>query len=434
MEVQSQGTTIRHPRGLYVLFFVEMWERFSFYGMRALLVLFLTKAWLMADAKANLIYSFYNSLVYFTPILGGYLADRTLGYRKSIFLGGFLIMMGHLSLSLNEPNFFYTGLGFLILGNGFFKPCISTVVGKIYELEGKEDLKDSGFTIFYFGINAGAVLGTWACANLAEYKGWHYGFGVAAFGMLLGLLIFWVLGRRIDPKAFSSVTDSSSLSETSASTADPKTDREKILAILVFSAVTITFWASFEQMGSTMNLIIDRYVDRNVFGWEIPAANYQSLNPIFVMLLSLLYSWAWKKSEESGIHVSSVTKFCLGLVVLALGFLLLSVVTAGSSEKISSLWIVLGFFLLTSGELFVSPVGLSLVTKLAPVRIASMMMGIWFLATVFGHSLAGFLALFMGKQDSLSRFFLIFFSLPTLTAICLFLFRKKLESWMHGNK
>ncbi len=432
MEIQSQRT-IKHPKGLYILFFVEMWERFSFYGMRALLVLFLTKAWLMADAKANLIYAIYNGCVYLTPIFGGLIADRWIGYRKSIFLGGILMMFGHLSLSLNQTHFFYLGLGLLICGNGFFKPCISTVVGRIYALEGKQDLKDSGFTIFYFGINAGAVLGTWACANLAEYKGWHYGFGIAALGMLIGLLIFGFLGRRVDSSAYipSKITEPEN-SHSDSEEEDVKKNRERVYAILVFSAVTITFWASFEQMGSSLSLIIDRYVDRNFLGWEIPAANYQSINPIFVMGFSFLVSWIWKKSEETGNHISSVVKFASGLFILALGFLLLAIVTLDVSNKISSLWIFAAFGFMTLGELFLSPVGLSLVTKLAPVKIASMMMGIWFLATVFGHFLAGILAGLMSNQDSLSGFFLIFFSLPTLTAILLFLFKSKLESWMHG--
>ncbi|TGM11187.1 MFS transporter [Leptospira selangorensis] len=430
MEIQSQRQ-ITHPKGLYVLFFVEMWERFSFYGMRALLVLFLTKELLMQDAQAGRIYGFYNGFVYLTPILGGLLADRFLGYKRSIFLGGILMMFGHLSLAFNGLWTFYLGLGLLIAGNGFFKPCISTVVGRIYELEGKPELKDSGFTIFYFGINLGAILGTWACANLAEYKGWHYGFGIAAVGMLIGLIIFGFLGRRVNPDAFlANGNQGTSDSESE----DPKQNRERIFAIMVFSAITITFWASYEQIGSSLSLIIDRYVDRNILGWEIPAANYQSLNPLFVVSLALVVSWIWKIFEESGRHISTVTKFCLGLIVLGLGYLLLSLVTFGSTEKFSSIWIILSILLLTIGELFLSPVGLSLVTKLAPVKVASMMMGFWFLANFFAHVLAGELTRFMGGRESLSGFFLIFFFLPTITAIGLFLFRKKLESWMHGVK
>ncbi|TGJ99132.1 MFS transporter [Leptospira semungkisensis] len=431
MEVQSQGS-IKHPKGLFVLFFVEMWERFSFYGMRALLVLFLTKSWLMQDQEANRIYGVYNGFVYLTPILGGFLADRFLGYRRSIFIGATLMMFGHLSLALDQVSTFYLGLGLLILGNGFFKPCISTVVGRIYELEGKPDLKDSGFTIFYFGINTGAVLGTWACANLAEYKGWHYGFGVAALGMLIGLIIFGILGRRVDANAFAPTEIRKE--DSSDSQEDKIKNRERIYAILVFSAVTITFWASFEQMGSSLNLIIDRYVDRNILGWEIPAANYQSLNPIFVMSLALIVSWMWKKFEEAGRHVSTITKFCFGLTILGSGYLILSFATSHNAEKFSSIWIILAILLHTIGELFVSPVGLSLVTKLAPNKIASMMMGIWFLATFFAHILAGELAGMMGGRESLSGFFLIFFLLPCAASFGLFLFRKKLESWMHGIK
>ncbi|EQA43258.1 transporter, major facilitator family protein [Leptospira broomii serovar Hurstbridge str. 5399] len=435
MAVESQGK-LRHPKGLFILFLVEMWERFSFYGMRALLVLFLTKEWLLSDPEANRIYGVYNGLVYLTPIFGGFLADRFLGYRSSIFLGGLLMMFGHLSLAIDGSITFFLGLALLILGNGFFKPCISTVVGRIYELEGKSDLKDSGFTIFYFGINTGAVLGTWACANIADIYGWHYGFGVAAVGMLTGLLIFAFLGRKIAGEAFLPGKDKNSKIGSEGSQLDSSSTglvtAGRIRAILVFSSVTIVFWASFEQMGSSLNLIIDRYVDRNFYGWEIPAANYQSLNPIFVILFSLGISWAWRKLEASGIHVSSVTKFCSALITLACGFLILSVVTSVSSGKFSSGWIVLAILFHTIGELLISPVGLSLITKLAPARMASMMMGIFFLSSFFGHVIAGELAGLMGGRENLSVFFLIFVIFPGLVGIFLFLFRKKLEYWMHG--
>ncbi|EQA38163.1 transporter, major facilitator family protein [Leptospira inadai serovar Lyme str. 10] len=435
MAVESQGK-LRHPKGLFILFLVEMWERFSFYGMRALLVLFLTKEWLLSDPEANRIYGVYNGLVYLTPIFGGFLADRFLGYRSSIFLGGLLMMFGHLSLAIDGSVPFFLGLALLILGNGFFKPCISTVVGRIYELEGKSDLKDSGFTIFYFGINTGAVLGTWACANIADIYGWHYGFGVAAGGMLTGLLIFAFLGRKISGKAFIPGNDTDSKIESEASYVDSSStgivDAGRIRAILVFSSVTIVFWASFEQMGSSLNLIIDRYVDRNFYGWEIPAANYQSLNPIFVILLSLAISWAWRKLEASGIHVSSVTKFCSALITLASGFLVLSIATSVSSGKFSSGWIVLAILFHTIGELLISPVGLSLITKLAPTKMASMMMGIFFLSSFFGHLIAGELAGLMGGRENLPVFFLIFVIFPGIVGIFLFLFRKKLEAWMHG--
>ncbi|TGK18944.1 MFS transporter [Leptospira fluminis] len=431
MEIQSQRK-LRHPKGLFLLFFVEMWERFSFYGMRALLVLFLTKSWLLADQEANRIYGIYNGLVYLTPIFGGFLADRFLGYRTSIFLGGLLMMLGHLSLAINGTETFFLGLGLLILGNGFFKPCISTVVGKIYELEGKADLKDSGFTIFYFGINLGAVLGTWACANIAEMYGWHFGFGVAALGMLTGLLIFGTWSSSLPKNSFvpgAAVSDSiEEKTESTSSTAG----RDRIRAILVFSGITIIFWASFEQMGSSLNLIIDRYVDRNLYGWTIPAANYQSLNPIFVILFSLVVSSGWKKLESSGIHVSSVVKFSMALVTLASGFLVLCLVTSLTQGKFSSWWIILAILLHTLGELFISPVGLSLITKLAPAKSGSMMMGIFLLSSFFGHLIAGELAGTMGGREHLSDFFLLFVIVPGCTAFVLYLFRKKLESWMHG--
>ncbi|PJZ69523.1 MFS transporter [Leptospira perolatii] len=428
MEIESQGK-LTHPKGLRILFLVEMWERFSYYGMRALLILFLTKSWSLSDSEAGRIYGIYTALVYVTPILGGFLADRYLGYKSSIYIGGILIMLGHISLAIERSGIFFLGLGFLILGNGFFKPCISTVVGKIYELEGKIDLKDAGFTIFYIGINLGAFVGSVICGFLGEKIGWHFGFGAAAIGMLFGLVMFTFQNNNIPQDAFRI-----SLPQNQEKNADLnlQIDGDRIFAILVFSASSVAFWACFEQMGSSLNLFTDRYLDRNVFGYEIPASIFQSLNPLLIIALAPIVAWFWKFLETRNLHPETTLKFSFGMWILALGFALLSIGTFLPTEKLSIWWIFGAVLLHTIGELFVSPVGLSLVTKLSPIRFVSMMLGIWFLANFFGHLLAGELAGLMGKREDLPGFFLIFVGIPGVIGFVLFLIRKQLQAWMHG--
>ena len=276
-----------HPKGIYILFFTEMWERFSYYGMRALLILYLVKFFKYDDECAGSIYGAYTGLVYLTPILGGYIADKLIGFKNAIFIGGTLMMCGHISLAFSSIEFFYLGLLLLILGNGFFKPNISTYLGTLYK--DKPELKDSGFTIFYMGINLGGMFGPLLCGYLGEVYGWHYGFGLAGVGMFAGLIVF-KLGLPI--LSANELTESKSdLKQTS----DELTLEEKsrILVILILSVFTMFFWFAFEQAGSSMNLFADRYMERNLLGVEIPASMFQSFNAFLILLLAPFFARLW---------------------------------------------------------------------------------------------------------------------------------------------
>lgn len=423
-----------HPRGIYILFFTEMWERFSYYGMRAILILYLVKYFNYSDEFAGSVYGAYTGLVYLTPILGGYIADRFIGFKNAIFLGGILMMCGHISLAISSIEFFYLGLLLLILGNGFFKPNISTYLGTLYK--DKPELKDSGFTIFYMGINLGGMFGPLLCGYLGEVHGWHYGFGLAGVGMLAGLIVF-KLGLPTLAAEEVKVSLVSEEENTGNSELLTPVEKIRILVILILSIFTMFFWFAFEQAGSSMNLFADRYMDRNLFGKEIPASLFQSVNAFLILVFAPLFARLWTELGEKKKEPNTPLKFSLAFVLLGIGFLFLVFGSRGlehsSVVKTSMIWLILAILFHTLGELCISPVGLSMVSKLSPPRFGGLLMGVWFLSNAISHYVAGFFSGKMGQFANLSEFFLIFVYTSFTSAIILFLLNKKLNTMMHNH-
>jgi proton-dependent oligopeptide transporter, POT family len=394
------------PPGLALLFVTEMWERFSYYGMRALLVLFLIGetergglGW--STQAASQLYGWYTGLVYLTPIIGGYLADRYLGTHRALVIGGAVIALGHFSLALESLAGFYAGLILLILGTGFFKPNVSTLVGQLYELH--DSRRDAGFTIFYMGINLGALLGPLICGYLgqSEQFGWRYGFAAAGIGMVLGLLVY-LFGKKRYLGSIGDVPLRQSGHDPADNQPLSREERHRIAALLIMAFFVIFFWLAFEQAGSSMTLFAERNTDRTTpawLGWLItepsfPTAWFQAVNPAFILLLAPFFSLLWQRLGARSLELHTPLKMALGLWLLGSGFLVL-VLGAYWSDRgllVSPLWLIGAYFLHTCGELCLSPVGLSLVTRLAPLKFASMLMGMWFLANFAANLLAGYLA------------------------------------------
>ena len=427
-----------HPRGLYVLFYAEMWERFSYYGMRALLILYLTKFWLFSDGKSNLIYGAYTALVYITPVLGGYLADRWLGQRKAVLFGGVFIALGHLTMTyegmhgVTDPavkqadpalGVFWLGLALIIVGTGFLKANISVIVGQLYKLT--DSRRDSAYTIFYMGVNSGAALGTILVGYLGETIGWPFGFGLAGIGMIGGLIIFTIgksalLGRGEPPKPlprrrewllygtggaavviiwlliqYQDVIQSLLIVSGVAMLAYtlyeafklPKEPRERIFAILFLIALNPVFWGLFEQAGGSLSLYTDKYVDRG----GVPTSLFQSINPIYIVAFGPIFAALWQWLGKRGIEPSAPAKFGIALVQVGFSFLLFAwgARTVGMATMTPVIFVFLIYLFQTTGELCLSPVGLSAMTRLAPVHLASFIMGAWFYMTAVGNFVAG---------------------------------------------
>ncbi len=435
-----------------MLFFAEMWERFSYYGMRALLVLYLTKHWLFSDEDASLVYGAYTALVYITPVIGGYLADRYLGQRKAVLYGAVLLTIGHFLMGFegegagDSPaiNAFWLALAFIIVGSGFLKANISVMVGQLYPRT--DARRDGAYTIFYMGINLGAFLGSLLCGYLGETYGWKYGFGAAGFGMLLGLVVF-VIGKPLlrghgestDPEALrarkvgipfewllyglgiliviacwwmvqnqdvvgwalglAGVALLAYVGHAAVTRLDAHA-RNRIFAAVILMIGSVLFWALFEQAGSSLNLYTDRYVNRDMFGWEVPASMFQSINAAYIILLAPVFAWLWTTLGERGLEPSAPAKFGLGIVQLGAGFLVLvagaTAVANGSATPV--LFIFLIYLLHTTGELCLSPVGLSAMNRLAPSHMASLIMGSWFFASATGNYVAGMIAAATGSE------------------------------------
>jgi POT family proton-dependent oligopeptide transporter len=404
MTQPAVSASLRHPRGLYVLFLTEMWERFSYYGMRALLMLYLVAGidqgglgW--STESAGRLYGWYTGLVYLTPVIGGYLADKFIGTHRSLIIGGLIIAAGHFTLALPLGWTFFVGLALIIIGTGFFKPNVSTMVGQLY---GKGDpRRDAGFTIFYMGINLGALIGTFICGYLGESKdwGWHYGFGAAGVGMVAGLIVYAFL----KPKYLGDIGDVPAAKEIAKTRTkrEPLTRDEKsrVLAILIAAFFVIFFWTAFEQAGSSMNIFAKDFTRRDFFGFEIPASWFQSINAAGILILAPLFASMWLRLNRAGREPSTPAKMALGLFLLALGFvaMVIGALTTAGGQLASPIWLFLAYTLHTMGELCLSPVGLSFVTKLAPAALASLLMGCWFLANFFANLLGGYIAGAMEK-------------------------------------
>jgi len=396
-----------HPRGLSTLFFTEMWERFSYYGMRGFLILYLTAAvtsgGLGFDVKDGArIYALYTSTVWLTPIVGGFIADRFLGQYRSVLIGGIIIALGHFTLAFHAVAFFYMGLTLIVIGTGMLKPNVSTLVGSLYEAS--DQRRDAGFSLFYMGINIGAFLGITGAGYLARQIDWHVGFAAAGVGMTLGL-IQYVRGKGRLQVAIDRLA--ARPKETGPGTAVPTavasltaTDWKRIAAIFVLFIFAALFWGAYEQAGSTLNLFADRNTDRVIFGWEMPASWLQAVQPIFVILLAPVLAWLWVRLGKR--EPSSPATFTLALLFAGLAFLLLvpaaSLAQSGAGVKVSPLWLVLAYAIEELGELCLSPVGLSAVTKLAPPRLVGRMMGVFFLSNWLGNLLAGWTAGFFSSM------------------------------------
>ena len=510
----GERTFLGHPLGLFILFFAEMWERFSYYGMRALLIFYLTQHWLFSKSESGVIYGAYTALVYITPVLGGYLADRYLGQRKAVLYGAVLLTFGHFLMGFegdggNDPaslNIFWLALAFIIVGSGFLKANISVIVGQLYP---RTDVRrDGAYTIFYMGINLGAALGALLCGYLGETYGWSYGFGAAGVGMLLGLIVF-VLGKPLlngkgeapDPARLSravagiklewllyilglvavvacwwlvqnqavvgtllgiggtililyvlgvatfvfvhgsyaaapklplalftlggaiaivaflgmflgSLSDGQAQNTALAgfalslivviwqSIGRTNHDRDRIFAAMFLIIGSILFWALFEQAGSSLNLLTKEHVDRTVLGWNIPASMFQSLNAIYIVLLAPLFAWLWTSLGRKGIEPSTPAKFGLAVIQLGAGFLVLVAGGGSDGTMIPLVFIFLIYLLHTTGELCLSPVGLSAMNRLAPAHMASLIMGTWFFASATGNFAAGLIAAATGSESA----------------------------------
>ncbi|QAT86728.1 proton/peptide symporter family protein [Corallococcus coralloides] len=429
-----------HPPGLYLLFATEMWERMSYYGMRGLLVLFLTDkvrggfGWSTADALS--LYGTYTGLVYLTPILGGYIADRFIGQRKAVVLGGALMVIGHLLLALPGISIFYAGLGFLIIGNGFFKPNISTMVGGLYPAG--DGRRDGAFTIFYMGINLGAVLGNFICGTLGERVGWHWGFGSAGVGMTLGLIIFMALARRFLGNV--GLAPAPRSTEAQKTTPDGKhhafsrQEWDRIIVIFIIALFVVAFWTGFEQAGGLMNLYTDQKVDRTMFGWEVPTTWFQNFNSVFIVTLAPLFAAVWSSLAAKGKDLSIPVKMSLGLIFLSVGFAFMLGASKESAAdgKAAAWWVIMAYLFHTMGELCLSPVGLSMVSKVAPQRVVSAMMGVWFLANAVANKLSGVLGGYSEKMGEFSVFLTIVIGAGLAGVILLFL-APMLKRMMHGT-
>ncbi len=476
---QKEPEFAGHPKGLYMLFFAEMWERFSYYGMRALLIFYLTKHWLFADGKANLIYGAYTSLVYITPVLGGYLADRYLGQRKAVLFGGLLLAAGHSLMAVegvggqadSTINVFWLALAFIIVGSGFLKANISVMVGQLYKLT--DVRRDGAYTVFYMGINLGAAVGTILVGYLGETIGWGYGFGLAGIGMLAGLVVF-VLGKGALNGAGEAPAPLSKSKEMSLYAIGlgavgviwalvqyqsviqgllvvsgigllgyvlfetfklPKEPRERMFAILFLISLNPLFWGLFEQAGGSMSLFTDRFVDRGT----VPASIFQSINPIYIIILAPLFAGMWQWLGRKGKEPSAPAKFGLALAQMGLANLVLvwGAQAYGVAAMTPVLFVFLYYLFATTGELCLSPVGLSAMNRLAPTYLASLIMGAWFYMTAVGNFVAGKIGEATGghggemSKDKLLEIYEMFGWISIGAAVVVLLLSRFVKSWMH---
>ncbi|PQJ69285.1 MULTISPECIES: peptide MFS transporter [Polaribacter] len=437
-KLPHQKELFGHPVGLYVLFFTEMWERFSYYGMRALLVLYLTSkttdvnhglGWSQGDALA--LYGWYTALVYIMSIPGGILADKFLGQKKSVILGAILLVFGHCVLAYEAMWAFYTGLVFIILGVGCLKPNISTMVGGLYK---KGDVRrDKGFTLFYIGINVGAFLSGLVVGYVGEVHGWHYGFGLAGLLMIIGLIQF-VAGQKYLVHVGNYLGKSDNVEDQEAYKRPlNKVEKDRIIVLMISFLLIIAFFAAFEQAGGLMNIYAREKTDRMLMGWEVPATWFQSLNSFFIISLGVGIAAFWAKRKLKGTEASSLYKMILGLGITGIGFLFMSAAAAqyDSTGTSAMYWLVLAYLFHTVGELCLSPVSLSFVTKLAPAKYASIMMGIYFATTGLGNKAAGLL----GESSSLFGEFKVFTGIAifcVVFAFLVYLFLGKLKALTHG--
>ena len=442
----AHGRTITgHPAGLFVLFFTEMWERFSYYGMRSLLVLYmvdhlfagpdaahkvlgfgLVKGGLEAifgplspQPLSSQIYGLYTAFVYLTPFFGGMLADRLIGQRRAVILGGVLMAAGHFLMAVES--LFFPALLFLILGNGAFKPNISTQVGDLYPPG--DPRRDRAFTIFYMGINLGAFFSPLVCGTLGQRLGWHYGFAAAGCGMVAGLCLYLFGQKALAPDLLARRAGQHQKRQPLA-----REEWRRVWALVLLCALNIIFWGIYEQQGNTLQLWADRNTNWGLSGHEIPSTWIQALNPFLIFLLAPLLNMFWSRQSYRGTEPSSIMKMALGCFLGGASYLVMALAAlgTGAEERHSVAWLIGTIFILTIGELYLSPIGLSLVTKVAPARIVSTMMGIWFLSSFFGNYFSGFLGAFWERMPR-EAFFLMLAGLGVAGGVAIRLLRHPIE-------
>lgn len=481
------------PVGLVTIFFTEIWERFSYYGMRALMVLYMTKQMFYSDQDALDIYGAYNALVYATPLIGGVFADRILGQRQSIILGATLMMCGHFVLALPSDLTFFFALGFLIIGNGFFKPNMAPMINYLYDKN--DPRREGGFTIFYMGVNIGSLAGTILCGWIGETIGWHYGFSLAGFGMLFGLLLFrrnqylfdgkgdpphpedanerryfglskihlvW-LGAFLSPAIFifflktKGVMDSLLLGILAAAIIYllinmivhcNKIERQRLIVATVLIFFSVLFWSFFEQGGGSLTLFADRNIVKDFYGlFEWNASLTTAINAFFIIVLAPVFSKMWRRLAEKKKDPSSAVKFAIAMPLQGFGFyiLALSPMFANDEAQVPLLFLVIGYFFITAGELSISPVGLGMVTKLSPAKIVTFMMGVWFLSTAFAHHVAAQIGKLTSAPDTsadadpftslagYTNVFEMIFWVSLAAGILLFIFARPLKRMEHDE-
>jgi POT family proton-dependent oligopeptide transporter len=435
-----------HPKGLFVLFFTEMWERFSYYGMRALLVLYMTGYLfpeiekgkevigfpvlrsaitsifgpLTHQALSSQIYGLYTGLVYLTPVFGGLIADRYFGQKRSVYWGALLMGIGHFLMA--SERLFLLALLFLIIGNGLFKPNISTQVANLYSQT--DARRDRAYMIFYMGVNLGAFLAPLICGTLGQKMGWHYGFGAAGVGMIIAITVFHLGQRHLGPESRAAIKIDRT---TKSPDREPLTPDEwkRVIALITVCAVTVLFWGVYEQQGNTLQLLADERADWRLFGWSMPSSWFQSFNPLLIFVLTPFLNRYWGWQSARGKEPASIAKMGLGCVIMGLGFALLIFLLHGLpvGQKLHWLWLFACVFFFTVGEIYLSPVGLSFVTKVAPAKIVSMMMGVWLLASFFGNYMAGLLGSYYQELGAENFFGIMILLSLAATGLLLFLAR-----------
>ena len=402
------GGFFGHPRGLSTLFFTEMWERFSYYGMRAFLILYMVHALGFNDKHAGSVYGTYTASVWAAAIVGGIIADRWLGQYKSVLIGGIIIAIGHFTLAFHGLSFFYTGLGFIVVGTGLLKPNVSGIVGSLYDTN--DARRDAGFSIFYMGINLGAALGPFIAGYLAQRVDWHLGFACAGVGMTLGLIQYVVGRRHLEPAIVRLAAQRKAAREAKplpgagapherTTGGFTRTEWKRLAAMGVFFVFAAVFWGAYEQAGSTLNLFGDRFTRTSILGYSFPSSWFLTVQAIFVIVLAPIFAWLWTVLGKH--EPSTPTKFAIGLFFIGLSFVFLLIpayqLQASPGVRVGPFWLVGCYFIQELGELSLSPVGLSVFTKLSPVKIVGFMLGVWFLADSVGNKVAGLAAGFISS-------------------------------------
>ncbi|HEX2833857.1 MAG TPA: peptide MFS transporter [Thermoanaerobaculia bacterium] len=441
MQTVAERQWLGHPRGLFTLFGTEMWERFSYYGMRALLVLYMVGSTQQpglgfSTAKATQIYGIYTMLVYLSGIPGGFIADMLIGHYRAVLYGGIIIAAGHFCMAVPGLPFFFTGLGLIVIGTGLLKPNVSTMVGTLYRRG--DPRRDAGFSIFYMGINLGATVAPLICGWLGQKYNWHFGFAAAGVGMCLGLVQYVFGKRHLTPVEEEPTAPTVIAQQIDASrVAEPTSNAwARIGAICILTLFALLFWAGFEQAGSSLTLFADRATQLVIGGFSYPSSWFQSVEPGFVIIFSPIFAVIWLALARRNMEPSSPLKFTLGLLFLSLSFgLIIPAAKAfeASGQRVSPMWLVGLYFLQMVGELCLSPVGLSMVTKLSPPRVVGLMMGVWFFATAMGNYVAGWVAGFL-ENRSYSEVFQIAFMNLIIATVVLAILIVPIKKMMRGVK